>query len=215
LHRQVGLPTCTAVLHLHFALDSVTQSGKPGGMAYQRVPVDSNKALGPGTYEIVSAHQSGDVSRVTRSDLERALQARYGSGVKVLDWGKKGNDLVIRLQVTAAPTASTSGTQDPWAITSAYGGAGCGSRYCPQPMSWYTPDDLIQPAFLPALPAIFTAAAVIAILYLTWRIVATIKETVQLVPEPARSVAVTGSGVGLAALGLGVLALAVWPRGRR
>ncbi|WP_245453101.1 hypothetical protein [Meiothermus taiwanensis] len=121
--------------------------------------------------------------------------------MKVLDWGKKGSDLVIRLQVTATPTASTSGAQDPWAITPA--------------LSWYTPDDLIQPAFLPALPVIFTAAAVIAILYLTWRIVATIKETVQLVPEQARSVAVTGSGVGLAALGLGVLALAVWPRGRR
>lgn len=184
-------------------------------MAFQRVPVSSDKPLGPGTYEIVSAHQSGDVSRVTRSDLERALQAKYGSSIKVLDWGKKGSDLVIRLQVTATPTASTSGAQDPWATTPAYGGAGCGSRYCPQPMSWYTPDDLIQPAFLPALPAIFTAAAVIAILYLTWRIVATIKETVQLVPEPARSVAVTGSGVGLAALGLGVLALAVWPRSRR
>lgn len=197
----MGKPTCTVVLHLRSALDSVAQSGKPESMAFQRVPVSSDKPLGPGTYEIVSAHQSGDVSRVTRSDLERALQAKYGSSIKVLDWGKKGSDLVIRLQVTATPTASTSGAQDPWAITPA--------------LSWYTPDDLIQPAFLPALPAIFTAAAVIAILYLTWRIVATIKETVQLVPEPARSVAVTGSGVGLAALGIGVLALAVWPRGRR
>lgn len=197
----MGKPTCTVVLHLRSALDSAAQPGKPESMAFQRVPVNSDKPLGPGTYEIVLAHQSGDISRVTRSDLERALQAKYGSSIKVLDWGKKGSDLVIRLQVTATPTASTSGAQDPWAITPA--------------LSWYTPDDLIQPAFLPALPAIFTAAAVIAILYLTWRIVATIKETVQLVPEPARSVAVTGSGVGLAALGIGVLALAVWPRGRR
>jgi len=170
-------------------------------MAFQRVPVNSDKPLGPGTYEIVLAHQSGDISRVTRSDLERALQAKYGSSIKVLDWGKKGSDLVIQLQVTATPTASTSGAQDPWATTPA--------------LSWYTPDDLIQPAFLPALPAIFTAAAVIATLYLTWRIVATIKEVVQLVPEPARSVAVASSSVGLAALGIGVLALAVWPRGRR
>ena len=201
MHRQVGKPTCTVVLHLRSALDSAAQPGKPESMAFQRVPVNSDKPLGPGTYEIVLAHQSGDISRVTRSDLERALQAKYGSSIKVLDWGKKGSDLVIQLQVTATPTASTSGAQDPWAITAA--------------LSWYTPDDLIQPAFLPALPAIFTAAAVIATLYLTWRIVATIKEVVQLVPEPARSVAVASSSVGLAALGIGVLALAVWPRGRR
>ena len=185
---------------------------------YRRVPVDPEKPLGPGTYEIVAAHRSGDTSRVTRADLERALQAKYGSGVKVLDWGQRGGDLVIRLQVTSSPSGSgpSGATLDPWAVPPSYGGAGCGSRYCPQPMSWGGDyDDLIQPAFLPALPALLSAAAVVAVLYLVFRIVASIKETVQLVPEPARIVAAAGTGVGVAALGLGVLALAVWPRRRR
>lgn len=181
-------------------------------MAYQRVPVDPNAPLKPGkTYEIVAAHKGGDVSRVTRADLERALQAKYGPGVRVLDWGKRGNDLVIRLKVEA--TSSSAGTSDPWAVPPAYGGAGCGSIRCPQPMDYApTYDGLIQPAFLPALPALLTAAAVVAILYLIWRIVAELKEAVELVPAPARAAAVAGAGIGAGALGLaalGVVALAL------
>ncbi|BAC55286.1 hypothetical protein AV953_gp06 [Thermus virus IN93] len=183
-------------------------------MAYQRVPVDPNAPLRPGkTYEIVAAHKGGDVSRVTRADLERALQARYGPGVRVLDWGKRGDDLVIRLKVEAT---SSSGTSDPWAVPPAYGGAGCGSIRCPQPMDYLGGGD-IYPAFLPAL--VLSAAAVIAILYLVWRIVAELKEAVELVPAPARAAAVAGAGVGVGALGLaalGVVALALLGRrGRR
>lgn len=168
-------------------------------MAYQRVPVDPNAPLQPGkTYEIVAAHKGGDVSRVTRADLERALQAKYGPGVRVLDWGKRGNDLVIRLKVEA--TSSSAGTSDPWAVPPAYGGAGLG----------YLGGGDIYPAFLPALA--LSAAAVIAVLYLVWRIVAELKEAVELVPAPARAAAVAGAGVGVGALGLaalGVVALAL------
>jgi len=171
---------------------------------YRRVPVDPQKPLGPGLYEVVLTHQSGDLSRVTRSSLEQALQKQYGPGVRVLDWGKRGGDLVIRLEVkeasTSAPSSSTPSTPPP-----AYGGAGCGSLMCPQPMSGEM-GDYIYPAFL---PAVLTVAALVAVLYLVWRIVTAIKESVQLVPEPARTVAVAGGGVGVAALGLGVLVLAV------
>lgn len=180
-------------------------------MAYQRVPVDPNAPLQPGkTYEIVAAHKGGDVSRVTRADLERALRAKYGPGVRVLDWGKRGSDLVIQLKVEAAPSSSSSlGTADPWAVPPAYGGAGCGSTKCPQPMGYLGGGD-IYPAFLPALA--LSAAAVIAVLYLVWRIVAELKEAVELVPAPARAAAVAGAGVGVGALGLaalGVVALAL------
>ena len=127
-------------------------------MAYQRVPVDPNAPLRPGkTYEIVAAHKGGDVSRVTRANLERALQAKYGPGVRVLDWGKRGNDLVIRLKVET--TSSSAGTSDPWAVPPAYGGAGCGSTKCPQPMGYLGGGD-IYPAFLPLA---LSAAAVIAV----------------------------------------------------
>lgn len=179
-------------------------------MAYQRVPVDPNAPLKPGkTYEIVAAHKGGDVSRVTRADLERALRAKYGPGVRVLDWGKRGSDLVIQLKVEAAPSSSSSlGTADPWAVPPAYGGAGCGSTKCPQPMGYMGGGD-IYPAFLPLA---LSAAAVIAVLYLVWRIVAELKEAVELVPVPARAAAVAGAGVGVGALGLaalGVVALAL------
>jgi hypothetical protein len=174
---------------------------------YRRVPVDPQKPLGTGLYEITLSHQSGDLSKVTRSSLEKALQKKYGSGVRVLDWGKRGGDLVIRLEVkgTSTSPAPSSPSSPP-----AYGGGGCGSIACPQPMAMAgEAADYIYPAFLPALPAILSVAAIVAMLYLVWRIVTAIKESVQLIPEPARTVAVAGGGVGVAALGLGVLVLAV------
>ena len=81
---------------------------------------------------------------------------------------------------------------------------------CAQPMGYApTYDGLIQPAFLPALPVVLTAAAVVAILYLNWRIVAELKEVVELVPAPARAVGVAGAGIGGAALGLAALGVVV------
>lgn len=123
----------------------------------------------------------------------------------MLDWGKSNGDLVVRLEVkgTSSSPAPSSPSSPP-----AYGGAGCGSLICPQPMSGEAAD-YIYPAFLPALPAILSVAAIVAMLYLVWRIVTAIKESVQLVPEPARTVAVAGGGIGVAAVGLGVLVLAV------
>ncbi len=160
---------------------------------YQRKPIDPQAPLQPGrTYELVLSPRSGDLSRVTRADLERALRARYGN-VRVLDWGKRGRDWVVQIRVEPAGSRSAS-TFDPWAV-----------------------DGVIQPAFL-ALPAVLTASAVVAILYLIWRIVAELKEAVELVPAPARGVAVAGAGIGAGALGLaalGVVALALLGGRRR
>lgn len=157
-------------------------------MAYQRVPIDPNAPLKPGkTYEIVAAHKGGDVSRVTRADLERALRAKYGPGVRVLDWGKRGNDLVVQLKVESTPSAKTGAS------------------------SAYYPGEDIYPAFLPpfSIPLALTAASVIAILYLIWRITAEMKEAVELVPKEARAAAVTGVGLGAGALGLAALGTVV------
>lgn len=169
---------------------------------YQRVPVGKDAPLQPGKlYELVLAHKGGDISRVTRSGLEKALQQRYGPGVRVLDWGKRGADLVIRLKVASTQNASTPPT---------YGGGGCGSTRCPQPMVWYGgTEEYVYPA---VLPVVLTAAAVAAVLYLVWRIISELKEAVELVPAPARAAAVAGAGVGVGALGLaalGVVALAL------
>lgn len=176
---------------------------------YQRVPVGKDAPLKPGKlYELVLAHKGGDISRVTRSGLEKALQQRYGPGVRVLDWGKRGTDLVIRLKVEAS-TQQTS-------IPPAYGGGGCGSTQCPQPMVWYgEAGEYVYPA---VLPLVLTAAAVAAVLYLVWRIVSELKEAVELVPAPARGIAVAGAGIGAGAMGLaalGVVALALVGGGRR
>jgi len=169
---------------------------------YQRKPIDPQAPLQPGrTYELVLSPRSGDLSRVTRADLERALRAKYGN-VRVLDWGKRGGDWAVRIRVEPAGSSRSLGfasTFDPLAVPPTY-------------------DGLIQPAFLPALPAVLTAAAVVAILYLIWRIVAELKEAVELVPAPARGVAVAGAGIGSAALGLaalGVVALALLGGRRR
>ncbi len=160
---------------------------------YQRKPIDPQAPLRPGrTYELVLSPRSGDLSRVTRADLERALRARYGN-VRVLDWGKRGRDWVVQIRVEPAGSSRSASTFDPWAVD-------------------------VQPAFLAALPAVLTAAAVVAILYLIWRIVAELKEAVELVPAPARGVAVAGAGVGAGALGLaalGVVALALLGGRRR
>lgn len=177
-------------------------------MAYERKPIGKDEPLKPGrTYELVLTHKGGDLSRVTRSALERALQRQYGPGVRVLDWGRRGGDLVIRLKVEAA----TQNTAAPLP------GGGCGSIRCPQPMA-HEGEGFIYPAFIPALPAILSAAAVVAILYLVWRILAELKEAVELVPAPARGIAVAGAGIGAGALGLaalGVVALALMGGKRR
>jgi hypothetical protein len=166
---------------------------------YQRKPIDPQAPLQPGrTYELVLSPRSGDLGRVTRADLERALRAKYGN-VRVLDWGKRGGDWVVRIRVEPAGSSGFSSASDPWAVPPTY-------------------DGLIQPAFLPALPALLTAAAVVAILYLIWRIVAELKEAVELVPAPARAAAVAGAGIGAGALGLaalGVVALALLGGRRR
>jgi len=186
---------------------------------YQRKPIDPQAPLQPGrTYELVLSPRSGDLSRVTRADLERALRAKYGN-VRVLDWGKRGGDWVVRIRVEPAGSSASGSTSDPWAVPPSYGGGGCGSIRCPQPMGYApTYDGLIQPAFLPALPAVLTASAVVVILYLNWRIVAELKEAVELVPAPARAVGVAGAGIGAGALGLaalGVVALALLGGRRR
>ncbi len=189
---------------------------------YQRKPIDPQAPLQPGrTYELVLSPRSGDLSRVTRADLERALRAKYGN-VRVLDWGKRAGDWVVQIRVEPAGSSGSSesgSASDPWAVPPSYGGGGCGSIRCPQPMDYApTYDGLIQPAFLPALPALLTAAAVVAILYLIWRIVAELKEAVELVPAPARAAAVAGAGIGAGALGLaalGVVALALLGGRRR
>ncbi|MBW6395817.1 hypothetical protein KZX47_11745 [Thermus sp. SYSU G05001] len=120
----------------------------------------------------------------------------------MLDWGKRGADLVIRLKVEA----STQNASTP----PAYGGGGCGSIWCPQPMVWYGGTaEYVYPA---VLPLVLTAAAVAAVLYLVWRILAELKEAVELVPAPARGIAVAGAGIGAGAMGLaalGVVALAL------
>jgi hypothetical protein len=165
---------------------------------YQRKPIDPQAPLQPGrTYELVLSPRSGDLSRVTRADLERALRARYGN-VRVLDWGKRSRDWVVQIRVEAAGSSGSARTSDPWAVLPTY-------------------DGLIQPAVL-ALPVVLTAAAVVAILYLIWRIVAELKEAVELVPAPARAAAVAGAGIGAGALGLaalGVVALALLGGRRR
>ncbi len=175
---------------------------------FQRVPIAPDAPLRPGkTYELVLSPRAGDLSRVTRTDLERALRARY-PGARVLDWGRRGGEWVVRLKVEASSPSSTS---DPWAVPPAYGGAGCGSIRCPQPMD-YAGGNHVYPAFFQALPAILTASAVVAILYLVWRIVSELKEAVELVPAPVRGVAVAGAGIGVGALGLaalGVVALSL------
>jgi len=172
-------------------------------------------------YELVLTHKKGDLSRVTRSSLERVLQQKYGPGVRVLDWGKRGGDLVIRLEVkegstSPKPSSSTLSTPPP-----AYGGAGCGSLMCPQPMAgeigdYIYPSALPIAPLLPLLPNILTAAAIVAVLLIIWQISTEIKETVKLIPEPARGIAVSGTGIGVAALGVAFLLMAANDmRGRR
>jgi hypothetical protein len=177
---------------------------------YQRKLVDPSTPFQPGkTYELVLAHKSGDMARVTRAQLEQALRARYGE-VRVLDWGKRGEQWVVRLTVDTPKSTKSIGTNDPWAVppTPGYGG-GCGSRYCPQPMSYGADSGLIQPAIWAVVPAVFSAAAVLAVLYLVWRIVADLKEVAELVPPPALAVGVSGAGVGMGALGVAVLGLVI------
>jgi hypothetical protein len=160
---------------------------------YKRVPVDPQKPLGTGMYEIVLIHQRGDPSKVTRSSLEKALQKQYGSGVRVLDWGKRGGDLVIRLEVKGTSTS-------PAPSSSAMAGEAA---------------DYIYPALLPALPVVLTAVALMTMLSIVWGISTQIKETVKLIPEPARSVAASGTGIGVAAAGVALLVFAVSEMRRR
>lgn len=152
---------------------------------FERRPIAPDAPLQPGkTYELVLSPKAGDLSRITRADLEQALRRRY-PGARVLDWGRRGGDWVVRLRVEAS-SSPTSSDPDLW-------------------------EGSIYPAYLP-LPAILTAAAVVAILYLVWRIVSELKEAVELVPAPARGVAVAGAGIGVGALGLaalGVVALSL------
>lgn len=185
---------------------------------YQRKPVDPQAPLQPGrTYELVLKPQRGDLSRVTRADLERALRQRYGE-VRVLDWGRRGGDWVVRLTRDGSPSRASPNPPRSFNPSPPPGGGGCGPTGCYQPLGYSALDGAIQPAALPALPAVITAAAVVSILYLVWRIVADLKEAVELVPAPARAAAVAGAGIGAGALGLaalGVVVLALLGRRRR
>ncbi|GEM83917.1 hypothetical protein [Meiothermus hypogaeus] len=67
-------------------------------MAFTRVPVSKNQQLGPGLYEAVLAI-SGDISRVTRTDLQRVLSAKFGQAVEVVDWGRSGGNYVLQFRV--------------------------------------------------------------------------------------------------------------------
>jgi hypothetical protein len=52
-------------------------------------------------------------------------------------------------------------------------------------------------------------------LSIVWGISTQIKETVKLIPEPARSVAASGTGIGVAAAGVALLVFAVSEMRRR
>lgn len=67
-------------------------------MEYTRVPISPNQQLGPGLYEAELA-VSGDISRATKTDLQRILSNRFGQAVEVVDWGRVGNTYVLQFQV--------------------------------------------------------------------------------------------------------------------
>ncbi len=67
-------------------------------MAYTRVPISPNQQLGPGLYEAELA-VSGDISRATKTDLQRILSRRFGQAVEVVDWGRVGGTYVLQFRV--------------------------------------------------------------------------------------------------------------------
>lgn len=67
-------------------------------MAYTRVPISPNQQLGPGLYE-AELVVSGDISRATRTDLQRVLSAKFGQAVEVVDWGRSGGNYVLQFRV--------------------------------------------------------------------------------------------------------------------
>lgn len=67
-------------------------------MAYTRVPVGANQQLAPGLYEAILAI-AGDISRTTRTDLQRILSAKFGQAVEVVDWGRVGGNYVLQFRV--------------------------------------------------------------------------------------------------------------------
>lgn len=67
-------------------------------MAFTRVPVGKTQQLGPGLYEATLAI-TGDISRATRTDLQRVLSAKFGQAVEVVDWGRSGGNYVLQFRV--------------------------------------------------------------------------------------------------------------------
>lgn len=80
-------------------------------MAYTRVPVGHNQQLGPGLYEATLVI-TGDISRATRTDLQRILSAKFGQAVEVVDWGRSGGQYVLQFRVKA-PTSSANDIYQP------------------------------------------------------------------------------------------------------
>ena len=74
-------------------------------MAYTRVPVGYNQPLAPGLYEAQLA-VSGDISRATRTDLQRILSQKFGMALEVVDWGRVGGQYVLQFRVKNTSTTS-------------------------------------------------------------------------------------------------------------
>lgn len=162
--------------------------GNVANVATKRLPRDPSEPLTPGTYELLSSVSAGDARRADRAGLERALRLRYGGHIDVLDYAAGAEGLRVRFRVNPSAAA-------PAAVGTAPELAALGS-----PEAFW-------------LPAVFSAAAVLGMLYLIWKISAELVEFVELVSDSAPlSVGAGGAGVGLALLGAAALAWALWPR---
>ncbi len=153
-------------------------------MAFTRVPVGKNQQLGPGLYEATLAI-TGDISRATRTDLQRVLSAKFGNAVEVVDWGRSGGNYVLQFRVKQ--TQAQVQTDD-----------------------LYQPA-----AFIPWVPIIITVAGIAYAIRAFNNLTVEIKSAFALVSQPARDTAVSGVGVGMAGLGVGAALFGLYLLSRR